>query len=287
MGANYIYVPLSVEGVTGLESVLKHKDLERTVLFRGVRLAQKPLTFKQGVDASAETDIDHDSVLIMLQSDLDPSSLGDLIEDHSRSFQQGHLIPLSHLETTMAEEFEIPVGAGNLILPGTSEGEYTYFGFEANMDIARRHCRVNMMPEIILDPDVALDRFLLLRRELELYLGYGVRKFTNFQSSFADLDQDRLMKAVRLVDIVTEEIFPKFKDCLFETEFRDDFLEAFMADFKESPVDDNGLIDQRQGNDLFILFSLIRGLQGTRELLDSLPDSVPGDLKRLLGRIVR
>ncbi|WP_138437993.1 hypothetical protein [Marinobacter shengliensis] len=287
MGANYIYVPQSVEGVTGLESVLKHKDLERTVLFRGVRLAQKPLTFKQGVDAPAEKDIDHDSVLIMLQSDLDPSALGELIEDHSRSFQQGHLIPLAQLETTTTGEFEFPVGAGNLILPGTSEGEYTYFGFEANMDIARRHCRVNMMPEIILDPDVALDRFHLLRRELELYLGYGVRKFTDFQSSFADLDQDRLMKAVRLVDIVTEEIFPKFKDCLFETEFREDFLEAFMVDFKETPLDDSGLIGQRQGNDLFILFSLIRDLQGTRKLLDSLPDSVSGDLRRLLGRIVR
>ncbi|WP_372997722.1 hypothetical protein [Marinobacter sp.] len=282
MDANYLYIPLSVDGVNGLESVLVHKDTIKQVIFKGCRVIESPLIPSSG---SVELPPIEEGVVIQLMSKLKPDELSDLIDDNSLSWQQGYVLPMNAIETTVDESEEVqPVGAGKLIMAGTLDDDGNlYHVLSANMELARRYCRVHLLPEIIYDPEEALERFYTLRRELEIYLGYGVKKFTGFQSNYFDLSQDKLMKAVRLVEVVTEEKFPKFRDCLFEPAFRQDFLSQFSAEMDE---DEGDGISKERGADLFILFCLIRDLEGTPEALENLPNTVPSALKQFLGRIV-
>jgi|DeeseametaMP0747_FD_contig_123_25634_length_3694_multi_8_in_0_out_1_6 hypothetical protein len=284
MDANYLYIPMSVDAVNGLESVLIHKDTGKQVIFKGCRVIKDVL-----MPTARKADIPpiDDGIVILLQSQIKPDELSDLIDDNSLSWQQGYVLPFSAIETTVdADQEPKPVGTGDLIMAGTlDEDGNLYHGLTANMELARRYCRVHLLPEVIYDPEEALERFYTLRRELEIYLGYGVRKFTGFQKNYFDLSRDKLMKAARLVEVVTEEKFPKFRDCLFEPEFREDFLSLFFQEMAEDDKSDEETIRAR-GGDLFILFCLIRDLEGTPEVLESLPDTVPSSLKNFLHRIV-
>lgn len=284
MDANYLYIPLSVDAVNGLESVLVHKDTGKSVIFKGCRVVESELKPKGGYSDLPPVE---EGVVIQLYSALKPDKLSDLIDDHSLSWQQGYIVPISAVETTTDESDETrPIGTGKLIMAGTLDDDGNlYHGLTANMELARRYCRVHLLPEIIYDPEEALERFYSLRRELEIYLGYGVRKFTGFQNNYLDLSQDKLMKAVRLVEVVTEEKFPKFRDCLFGPAFREDFLDLFFSEMPENEAADNGFSKER-GSDLFILFCLIRDLEGTPEVLEKLEGSVPNSFMQFLRRIV-
>lgn len=154
------------------------------------------------------------------------------------------------------------------------------------MDMARCHCRVIMLPEIIFDAEDALDRFDVLCRKIEIYLSYGIQRFTGFQEWCDELDQDRLMKVVRLVGIVTDEKFPKFRDSLYEPAFREEFIELFMADMAEPPELQRYVEKHSNGDAFFILFCLIRDLVGTHELHHSLEGSIDPALHDCLGRII-
>lgn len=287
MGANYVYIPQSVEGVSGLESMLTISDPNRNVRFRGVRVIESGLLANDGTSFLLPEHLEKNTIVIFLQSELSVEDLDDLIDDHTRSAQQGYLIPISKLQMVEANGSVQPAGTSELLLPGSIEEGKAYFALSANMDVARRYCRLNLLPEIIYDPDEALEGFLRLRRELEVYLGYGVRRVGAFQDSYLNLDHDRLMKALRMVEIVTDEKFPKFRDSLFDPEFRNEFIETFLDDMARDDVSHLQEIDEHRRNDLFILFTLIKDLVGTEDLLHSLSDRIPGDLRDFLWRIVR
>ena len=284
MDANYLYLPLSVEAITGLESALSKKDTARRVLFKGCREIVEGL--EQSDDTGRLSD-DAYVIAIQLKSDLSIEELSDLIEDHSRSAQQADIFEMSDFKMVKGANGEMnPKGTGDLILAGTIEENSTYFSLTVNCDMARRYCRAGLLPEIIYDPEEAMERFLSLRREMELYLSYGVRRFVDVRDSYYNLCQDKLMKAVRLVEIVTEERFPKFRDCLFEPDFRNDFMELFLEHLESNQDSDPNDFAKKSKNELFVLFALIRGLEGTEEWLDKLPSSTPSDLKAFLNRMV-
>lgn len=284
MDVNYLFLPLSVEAITGLELVLTRKDIDNRVLFRGCR---EITTGLKSAKVGESLPHDYDGIVVQLYSELGADDLEDLIDDHSRSLQQADILPIEAVHHSIDSDGNVcPAGTGSLLLAGVMEENSAYYSLSANCDLARRHCRVNLLPEIIYEPEEAVERFLLLRRELELYLGYGVRKFTGFKDNFYDLHQDKLMKSVRLVEVVAEERFPKFRDCLIEAEFRNDFVHLVLNELFSDPPGENGWIAHHTANDLFILFSLIRGLSGAEEWMERLPDSVPSDLKAFLCRIV-
>lgn len=284
MDANYLYLPLSVEAITGLESALSKRDTDKSVLFKGCREIVEGLEKAEGNGRLSD---DSHVIAIQLKSDLSIEELADLIEDHSRSAQQADILKTSDVQMlTGANGEKYPKGTGELILAGTIEDDSIYFSLTVNCDMARRYCRAGLLPEIIYDPEEAMERFLSLRREMELYLSYGVRRFVDVRDSYYDLPQDKLMKAVRLIEIVTEERFPKFRDCLFEPGFRNDFMELFLEHLESSHDEDSGESGKKLANELFVLFALIRGLVGTEEWLEKLPGKISPDLKSFIARMI-
>ena len=69
MDANYLYIPLSVDGVNGLESVLVHKDTSKQVIFKGCRVIESPLIPSSD---SVELPPIEEGVVIQLMSKLKP-----------------------------------------------------------------------------------------------------------------------------------------------------------------------------------------------------------------------
>lgn len=282
----YLYIPQSVEAVTALEQMLTLSEPLRTVRFEGIRLIE------DGLKSLASGATDHSApsqlsgIVIQLASELLIEDLDDLIDGHSRSAQQGFLTPVAELETIEEEGLTKPVGTSGLLLSGNEEDQHTYFALSANMDMARCHCRVIMLPEIIFDAEDAFDRFAVLRRQIGIYLSYGVQRFTGFQELCDEVDQDRLMKVVRLVGIVTDEKFPKFRDSLYEPGFREEFIELFLADLTENSELQSNEEQHSSGDALFILFCLIRDLVGTHKLHHSLEGTIDPALHGCLGRLV-
>ncbi|WP_153637527.1 hypothetical protein, partial [Marinobacter salsuginis] len=135
MDANYLYIPMSVDAVNGLESVLIHKDTGKQVIFKGCRVIKDVL-----MPTARKADIPpiDDGIVILLQSQIKPDELSDLIDDNSLSWQQGYVLPFSAIETTVdADQEPKPVGTGDLIMAGTlDEDGNLYHGLTANMELA-------------------------------------------------------------------------------------------------------------------------------------------------------
>jgi hypothetical protein len=283
MAATYIYLPDSVEGINSLEFALKVSDPSRSIQFRGLRLMEAPLQPADGTDYRIPKGRTTENVLVVLRSELSTDELADLIDDHAHSAQQGFLIPMCELKTEEVGGIVRPVGTSDFVLPGDPEEGKTYFSLSANMNIARRHCRMMLFPEINYATEEALERLKDLRLELEKYMLYAVKTFPEDVNSYFSADRpEALSKIVRMVEVVAEEQFPKFRHAMYSKGFSEDFLKAFSAELAGEPVTEDGYFHQSQINEIFVLACLTRDIVSTQPLLDHFPDRVPEHVKHIL-----
>ncbi len=285
----YVFIPRSVQGVVGLQPILTHRDTQRNVTFKGVRAAKGPMSALSDEYASDLEDVELGSVVIFLQTALDPLALADLLDDNSSGVLQGDLIPASAIKMEEYEGYSRPVGTGAFLLPPLSDNDDEhddYFVLAANLALAKRICRQQLMPELIYGLDEAVEGFPVLRREIELYMWFGRNRWSDILDNLLSMEHDKLIKALWLIDKLADEAMPGLRDMLSDREFRNEFTDRFLGEIEKCVAEeDNTEAFDTEMSNLVTVFCLLRGFVGTEERVSALPECVPSDIKKFLKRI--